>query len=87
MAESGELFQKYLNRGQNTLYTMDWHYQGYRENGVYQYATLVNDADKKASILKNHLTDEVLDQNLVLSIPIYNNLPPYTEEDIEIFFE
>ena len=85
---SNELFQGYLNRGQNTLYAMDWHYQGYAQGGaVKQYATLVDDADNKAYNLMYNIPDEILDQNLILSIPIYDNLPQYKKEDLKKYFE
>ncbi len=85
---SDDIFQKYLDRGQNTLYAMDWHYQGYADGtGVRQYATLVNDADNKAGNLKSEIPYETLNQDLKLSIPVYNDLPQYQIEDLKEYFE
>ena len=62
---------------------MDWHYQGYADGtGVSQYATLVNDADNKAGNLKSEIPYETLNQDLKLSIPVYNDLPQYQIEDL-----
>lgn len=85
---SDDIFQEYLDRGQNTLYAMDWHYQGYADGtGVSQYATLVNDADNKAGNLKSEIPYETLNQDLKLSIPVYNDLPQYQIEDLKEYFE
>ncbi len=86
IAGSEEEFQRYLDRGQNTLYALDWHFQGYREGKtVFQYATLVNDAANKAKGL-SQLGDEVdLNQEFIFSIPIYDSLPTYNNEQYAAF--
>ncbi len=79
---SGELFQKYLDRGQSTLYAMDWNYQAYGNTGgiTGQYATLVNDAANKAKGLSQFEENIDLNHEFVFSIPIYDNLPTYNNE-------
>ncbi len=68
------LFGKFLDRGQNTLYSLDWHFRGYADStGVYQYATLVRDADDKTKVL-DFDQEEAKDYPFVFSIPVYNNI-------------
>lgn len=84
---SEEVFQKYVDNGQDTLYALDWDFQTYANTGgVRQYATLVNDAYNKARPLSG--IDGVildLDYDLVFKIPVYENIPAYSEEENEQF--
>ncbi len=80
---SDEVFQSYLDRGQDTLYSLDWDYQAFVDNReVKQYATLVNDAENKAINLqvKDH-NRFVLDYELIFNIPVYENIPEYSDEE------
>lgn len=71
---SEELFNKYLDRGQDTLYALDWHFAAYKKgDDIMQYATLVTDARDKAAFL-THRNDEAMQLPLVFSIPIYDNI-------------
>ena len=67
-------FGKFLDRGQNTLYSLDWHFRGYADGTrVYQYATLVSDADDKTRVLGFDQNDPN-DYPFVFSIPVYKNI-------------
>ena len=80
---SDKTFQSYLDRGQNTLYSLDWDYQAFVDNrAVKQYATLVNDAEDKAINLQvKNGTRFILDYELIFSIPVYDNIPEYSKEE------
>lgn len=78
---SEETLQNYIERGQNTLYALDWDYQSYGETrSVRQYASLVNDAQIKASLMVIK-DSEIFDwnQEFVFSIPVYDNVPALCE--------
>ena len=48
---------------------------------MHQYATLVNDAEEKAIMMSKRGRKVFdLDYNFVFSIPVYNNVPSYSEE-------
>ena len=84
---SEETFKEFVNRGQDTLYALDWDYQSYEdEKTVKQYATLVNDAENKAIIMSKK-DGEMFDLNheFILSIPVYNNIPSYKDEEYAAF--
>ena len=92
IAGSREVFEKYLERGQGTLYALDWDYQSYNKEGKWlkQYATAVNDAKVKASVLTSAKDAEQgldLNQELIFSIPVYDNVPSYVEGEYEAFPE
>lgn len=84
---STEIFQKYLDNGQNTLYALDWDFRTFEVSGsVRQYATLVNDAENKAismSVNNGKMFD--LHQDFVFSIPVYENIPTYGNEEYGAF--
>ena len=80
-------FSVFFNGGQETLYSLDWHFQAFGSGGaVKQYATLVNDAENKAIMMaKRNNVQFDLDQEFVLSIPVYNNIPTYNNQPCEPF--
>lgn len=84
---SEKTFQQYINRGQDTLYALDWDYQSYsREEPIKQYATLVNDAENKAIMMfkrKDQMFD--LNQEFIFSIPVYDNIPYYLDEEFAAY--
>ena len=81
MAGSEKEFQEYINSGQITLYKMDWDYEGYKTGNVFQYATLVNDAEDKAiGLCKKDGEIFDLNQPFVFSIPVYTDIPVYNDE-------
>ena len=87
IAGSEKTLQGYLDRGQDTLYALDWNYQSYSTGEeMKQYATAVYDAKNKAHIMTKR-GDKVfnLDQELVFSIPVYDNLPSYVDGEYEAF--
>lgn len=84
---SEETLKSYIDRGQNTLYALDWDYQSFGKNQtVHQYATAVNDAEDKAIMLakKNGKMFD-LDYDFIFSIPVYENVPSYEEDDYTAF--
>lgn len=82
-----EVFQKYLDNGQDTLYALDWDFQTYADSGnVKQYATLVNDAENKAICMsKDKGVMFELNQNFTFKIPVYENIPTYGDGDYGAF--
>lgn len=85
--ESEEIFQDFLDRGQDTLYALDWDYATFGLDGtVNQYATLVNDAEDKAIMMSKKGSDIFdLNQEFIFSIPIYENIPTYNNKENEAF--
>lgn len=84
--ESEGTLQGYLDRGQNTLYAMDWDFAGYCKDGtVHQYATLVDDAERKALNLAKSGNMFDLQHEFVFSIPVYENIPTYNNEEYAAF--
>ena len=85
LEESDSVFKEYIERGQNTLYALDWDYPGYEigtKTGamdLHQYATLVNDAEDKGLFLQKRFGKFYLenhkDAKLFFSIPVFENLP------------
>jgi len=80
-------FQKFLDRGQDTLYALDWDYASYMKGeSLHQYATLVNDAENKAIMMFKRGNDHFdVNQEFILSIPVYNNVPTYEDREYEAF--
>lgn len=82
-------FKKFLERGQDTLYSLDWNYSQF-SNGVStrQYATLVNDAENKA-IMMSRIKDIVfdLDHEFTFKIPVYKNISTYQNEPCAAFID
>ncbi len=79
---SEETLKGYIDRGQNTLYALDWDYLSYGTVNMHQYAALVNDAEDKALQLTKKGDDVFdLDYELTLSIPVYENIPSYSDEE------
>lgn len=80
---SEEVFRAYINRGQDTLYALDWDFMSYmNDNNLKQYSTLVNDAENKAiSMCKRG--DVVFDLHYEFSfkIPVYENIITYGDEE------
>lgn len=75
--------QSFLNRNQNTLYSLDWDYHSFEKGtALKQYATLVNDAENKAIAMskKNGIMFD-LDKNFIFSIPVFKNI--FTFNNIE----
>lgn len=73
---SEEIFQEYIDRGQDTLYALDWDFISY-ENGeeLKQYATLVNDAEDKAIMMcKKYGKSFDLHHEFTFKIPVYVNV-------------
>lgn len=87
LEESEEFLQQCIDRGQNTLYALDWDYQSFDNgNTVKQYATLVNDAENKAMRMSNIGGKTFnLDYELTFSIPVYDNIPTYNNEEFMAF--
>ena len=87
IADCDAEFKSFLERGQNTLYSLDWDYNSFKKNGgVKQYATLVNDAEQKAIMMSKRngkLFD--LDKKFIFSIPIYENIFTYNNEPFAAF--
>ncbi len=53
---------------------------------VNQYATLVNDAEDKAIMMSKKGSDIFdLNQEFVFSIPVYENIPTYNNEEYEAY--
>ncbi len=85
MRGSEELFQAYVDRGQDTLYALDWDYMSYMngdEENLKQYATLVNDAELKAiNMCKRGKEIFDLHHDFTFTIPVYENIIPYGDEE------
>lgn len=69
------IYQRYLAKGQDTLYTMKWNIEYYKKNSKagFQYATSIRDAYNKAYNFSNGLKE--CEAPLSFRIPIYENMP------------
>ena len=85
IGESEDTLQGYLDRGQNTLYALDWDFEGFKNGTVHQYATLVEDAENKAINMAKRGTMFNLQYEFVFSIPVYENIPTYNNEEYAAF--
>jgi len=76
---SEEVFQKYLNRGQDTLYAMTWDFNSYMSgDDLKQFSTLVNDAEDKAISMCKRGDDQFnLHYEFTFKIPVYENVEKY----------
>ena len=83
--DSEDILQGYLDRGQNTLYALDWDFEGFKNGTVHQYATLVNDAENKAINMSKRGTLFNLQHEFVFNIPVYENIPTYNNEEYAAF--
>ncbi|GKX30190.1 hypothetical protein SH1V18_26700 [Vallitalea longa] len=68
------IFNKYVAKGQDTLYKMKWNVENYESEGEisHQYATHIKDAYNKAYNFSKGLID--VDAPFVFRIPVYNNM-------------
>ena len=76
---SEEIFQVYIDRGQDTLYALDWDFSSYMNgNDLKQYSSLVNDAENKAiNMCKRGTTQFDLHHEFIFKIPVYENVGKY----------
>lgn len=73
------VFQKYLDRGQDTLYAMDWDFNSYmNDDDLSQFSALVNDAEEKAiNMCKRGEVQFDLHHEFTFKILVYENMEKY----------
>jgi len=67
--------EKYVDKGQDTLYTMKWNIDAFKSSGNVsgQYATHIKDAYNKADSFAKGLKN--IDAPICFRIPVYNEMP------------